>query len=91
GKGCDGAAFDPALKNIYTSNGSDGTITVIHEDTKDKFTITETINTKRSARTICIDEITHKLYLPAAETEPATGSGRPRMIPGTFQILVVGK
>ncbi len=91
GKGCDGAAFDPTLKNIYTSNGSDGTMTVIHEDTKDKFTVTETITTKKSARTICIDEITHKLYLPAAETEPATGNGRPRMIPGTFQILVVGK
>lgn len=91
GKGCDGAAFDPILKNIYTSNGSDGTITVIHEDTKDKFTITGTITTKRSARTICIDELTHKLYLPAAETEPAIGSNRPRTISGTFQILVVGK
>lgn len=91
GKGCDGAAIDPALKNIYTSNGSDGTITVIHEDTKDKFTITETIITKKSARTICIDEATHKLYLPAADTEPAVGNARPKMIPGTFQILVVGK
>lgn len=91
GKGCDGAAFDPALKNIYTSNGSDGTITVVHEDSKDKFTITETIPTKKSARTLDIDVATHKLYLPAAETEQATGSGKPRMIPGTFQILVVGK
>lgn len=91
GKGCDGAAFDPTLKNIYTSNGSDGTITVIHEDTKNKFTVTETIASKKSARTICIDETTHKLYLPAADTEPAIGGGRPKMIPGTFQILVVGK
>ncbi len=91
GKGCDGAAFDPALKNIYTSNGSDGTITVIHEDGKDKFTVTETIATKKSARTICIDEATHKLYLPAAEVVPAVGNVRPRTIPGTFQILVVEK
>ncbi len=91
GKGCDGAAFDSALKNIYTSNGSDGTITVIHEDTKDKFSVTATITTKKSARTICIDEATHKLYLPAADTEPAVGGGRPKMIPGSFQILVVGK
>lgn len=91
GKGCDGAAFDPILKNIYTSNGSDGTITVIHEVTKDKFTVTETVTTKKSARTICIDEATHKLYLPAAEIEPAVGNARPKVIPGTFQILVVGK
>lgn len=91
GKGCDGAAFDPALKNIYTSNGADGTITVIHEDGKDKYTVVETITTKKSARTICIDEATHKLYLPAAEVEPAIGNARPKMKPGTFQILVVSK
>jgi len=91
GKGCDGAAFDSTLKNIYTSNGSDGTITVVHEEAKDKFTVIETVKTKKSARTICIDEATHKLYLPAADTEPAVGNARPKMIPGTFQILVVGK
>ncbi|MFC4232205.1 YncE family protein [Parasediminibacterium paludis] len=91
GKGCDGASFDPTLKNIYTSNGSDGTITVIHEDSKDKFSVIETIPTKKSARTMDIDVATHKLYLPASDTEPATGNGRPKMIPGTFQILVVGK
>ena len=91
GKGCDGVAFDPVLKNIYTSNGSDGTMTVIHQDGKDKYLITETIATKKSARTICIDETTHKLYLPAADIEPAIGNARPKMIPGTFQILVVSK
>ena len=91
GKGCDGATFDPALKNVYTSNGSDGTITVIHEDGNDKFSVVETITTKKSARTICIDETTHKLYLPAAEIEPAVGNAKAKMKPGTFQILVVGK
>ncbi len=91
GKGCDGAAFDSGLKNIYTSNGSDGTITVIHEDAADKYSITETVTTKKTARTITVDESTHLMYLPAAETEITTGNGRPKVIPGTFQILVVGK
>lgn len=89
GGGCDGAAFDPEFKNIYTSNG-DGTITIVHEDSKDVFTVAGTLATKKGARTIGLDEQTHKLYLPTAELEPVAG-GRPKMIPGTFQVLVVGK
>lgn len=89
GEGCDGAAFDPALKNIYTSNG-EGTLTVIHEDSKDAFTVTATVKTKKGARTLGLDEQTHQLYLPTAELEPAAGGGRPKMIPGTFQVLVIG-
>jgi YVTN family beta-propeller protein len=90
GGGCDGAGFDPQLKNIYTSNG-DGTLSVIHEDTKDKFTLRETIVTRRGARTMVVDEQTHKLYLPTAEFEPSKGEGRPKMIPGTFKVLVLSK
>jgi len=91
GGGCDGASFDPALKNIFTSNGADGTITVIHEDGGDKYSVIENIVTKKGARTITIDEPTHKLYTPTAELEPSTGKGRPKAIPGTFQVLVIGK
>ena len=92
GDGCDGVAFDPATRNIFTSNG-EGTITVIHEDDANKFTVVENITTKRSARTITLDKATHKLYLPAAEFEPVDESvkGRPKMKPGTFQVLEVGK
>lgn len=92
GNGCDGVAFDPALKNVYTSNG-EGTITVIHEDKADKFTVVENIETKRSARTIALDKTTHFLYLPTAEFEAQDPNqkGRPKMKPGTFQVLQVGK
>ena len=92
GNGCDGVVFDPATKNVFTSNG-DGTITVIHEDNADKFTVVENIETKRSARTIALDKTTHMLYLPAAEFEAQDPNvkGRPKMKPGTFQVLVVGK
>ncbi|MES1222852.1 MAG: YncE family protein [Bacteroidota bacterium] len=90
GAGCDGAGFDNSLKNIYTSNG-EGTLTVIHEDSKDKYSVTATIKTKRGARTMTVDPETHKLYLPTAEFDPASKQGeRPKMIPGTFQILVLG-
>lgn len=92
GDGCDGVAFDAGTKNIYTANG-EGTITVIHEETAAKFTLLETVPTKRGARTIALDNQTHLIYLPTAEFEPQDPNqkGRPKMKPGTFQVLVVGK
>jgi YVTN family beta-propeller protein len=91
GDGCDGVAFDTATKNIYTSNGSDGTVTVVHEANATKFTVVENIVTKKGARTIALDKLTHLLYLPTAEFEPAEPNqkGRPKMKPGTFQVLVL--
>jgi YVTN family beta-propeller protein len=90
GDGCDGVAFDETTKNIYTSNG-DGTLTVIHEESAAKFIILENVVTKKGARTLILDKQTHLLYLPTAEFEPAEPNqkGRPKMIPGTFQVLVV--
>ena len=92
GDGCDGVAFDASGKNIYTSNG-EGTMTVIHEDNANKFTVVENVPTKRGARTIALDEQSHLIYLPTAEFEAQSNpsGGRPRMIPGTFQVLVVGQ
>lgn len=92
GDGCDGVAFDATKKNIYTSNG-EGTITVIHEESADKYTITENITSKKGARTIAIDKVTGKLYLPTAEFEPMEPGqkGRPKMKAGTFQVLEIGK
>ena len=92
GDGCDGVAFDAGTNNIYTSNG-EGTLSVIHEETADKFTLVENITTKRGARTITIDQATGTLYLPTAEFEPMQPGekGRPKMKPGTFQVLVIGK
>ena len=91
GGGCDGNAFDPATKNIYTTNGENGTITVIHEESADKFVVVENVATKKGARTVALDEKTHLLYTPTAELEPSAEGKRPKAIPGTFQVLVVGK
>lgn len=92
GSGCDGVAFDSKYKEIYTSNG-EGTMTVIKEINQNDFKVLETITTKRGARTIGNDLNTHLIYLPTAEFEKqAEGDkSRPKMIPGTFQILVYGK
>jgi YVTN family beta-propeller protein len=93
GDGCDGAGFDASTKNIFTSNG-DGTMSVYHEGAADKYELVANVTTKRGARTIAVDEKTHLIYMPTADFEPADPNvpkSRPKMIPGTFQILVVGQ
>jgi YVTN family beta-propeller protein len=92
GDGCDGVAFDAKNKIIFTSNGQSGTITAIKEVSADKFSVVGNYTSKRGARTITIDEKTGILYLPTADFDAAnTQGGRPKMIPGSFQILVVQK
>ena len=90
GDGCDGVAFDSKKKIIYTSNG-EGNMSAIKENGADKYSLLGNYPTKRGARTITINENTATLYLPTAEFDPTkTGqNGRPMMIPGTFQVLVV--
>ncbi len=93
GDGCDGVAFDNGLKYVYSSNG-DGTLTVIHEKSEKNIEVIDNVSTKRGARTIAVDQKTHKIYLPTADAEPVNPKDpkqRPNMRPGTFQVLVVGK
>jgi YVTN family beta-propeller protein len=90
GDGCDGVAFDNTLKYIYTSNG-EGTMTIVKENSANDFKVIDTIKTKKGARTIGNDETTHLVYLPTADLDTLKpGEKRPSMIPGSFQILVLG-
>jgi hypothetical protein len=90
-EGPDAAAFDPSSNYFFASCG-DGNLTVIHEDSADKFTVVDTVPTKKTARTMGLDLKTHKIFLPSAEFDPpAPGERRGKMKPGTFAIVVVGK
>jgi DNA-binding beta-propeller fold protein YncE len=89
GAGSDGAAFDAGAGYAFSSNG-DGTLTVVQQ-TGGKWDVVENIATERGARTIAVDEKTHKVYLPTAKTAPSTGGGRASFLPNTFKVLVVGK
>ncbi len=89
--GPDAAGFDPATGYAFASCG-DGNLTVIHEDSPDKYTVVENVPTKRSARTMGLDLKTHNIFLPAAEFDaPAAGERRGKMKPGSFGIVVVSK
>lgn len=93
GQGVDANAFDPGTQLAFSSNG-DGTLTVVHEDSPDKFTVVENAPTQRFARTMALDPVTHKVYLVTAEIEqapPEKEGERPRRTvkPGTFTLLVM--
>jgi DNA-binding beta-propeller fold protein YncE len=96
GSGVDATAFDPGLQYAYASNG-EGTLTVVHEDSPDKFTVLENVPTQRGARTMALDPRTHQVYLVTADfapTPPAVpGQPRPRpaVLPNSFVVLAVGK
>jgi len=91
GQGVDANRYDPETNYAFSSNG-DGTLTVVHEDSADKFSVVENVPTKRSARTMALDLKTHNIFLAAADFEPpAPGERRGKMKPGSFVILVVGK
>jgi hypothetical protein len=94
--GVDGVEFDPGAQLALSSNG-EGTLTVVREEAADRFSVAGTVPTQRGARTIALDEKTHRLYLPTAsfgETPPATAENprpRPKIVPGSFVILVLGR
>jgi len=96
GEGVDANAFDPTTELAFSSNGRDGTLTVVHEDSPDKFSVVENAPTQKFARTMALDTTNHDVYLVTAEIEeqpPAKDGERPRrtMKPGTFTLLVLGK
>ena len=94
GGGVDGIAFDPATALAFASNG-EGTVTVVREDSPEKFTLVGNVPTKPGAKTIALDGATHRLYLSTAQYGPPpfptaeNQKPRPSVLPGTFEILVL--
>lgn len=95
GQGPDACAFDPKRQLAFSSNGRDGTLTVIHEDSPDHFSEVATVPTQMGARTMALDEKTGHVVLVTAEfAPPPAGQEAPRrrpMVPGSFTILEVGE
>ncbi len=112
GNGSDGATFNPATMEVFSSQG-DGTLTVVHEDSPTSFSVEQTVPTPARAKVLTLDTKTNQILTITAEfgpvpaappqaTAPAPGvpppgapafmrGPRPPMIPGSFQILVIGK
>ncbi len=90
GTGVDGAGYDAASGDAFAS-AADGTLTVIHQDTPDKYTVIQTLKTQEASRNMGLDPTTHKIFLAAAKFGPAAAGGRGRgpVQPGSFSLLVV--
>ena len=92
GSGPDAVVFDAGDAMVYSSNGESGTITAVHEDDSDHFTVKATVPTQPSARTLALDPQQHRLYLSAATLSKDQPAGqRPSMLPGSFVLLTVGR
>ena len=93
GAGVDATWFDPGTGYALSST-STGTVTVAHEDSPDKMTVVQTLETARGARTMALDPATHRIYVAAAKyQEPPAGApanARPTLVPGSMHMLVYG-
>jgi YVTN family beta-propeller protein len=96
GEGVDANRFDPGTGLVFSSNGESGTLTVAHEDSPGKFTVLQNLATAEGARTMELDEKSHRVYVVTADRKPGTPTAdrpnpRPVPVPGTFRLLVLGR
>ena len=94
GSAPDGAEYDPVFSMVFSANG-DGTLTLVHENDAEHFTVVANVPTQDKARTLALDPISHRIYLVTASFGPtpaATGEQpkpRPAMLPDSFTVIVI--
>jgi DNA-binding beta-propeller fold protein YncE len=82
----DGADYDPGTGDIFASC-ADGTLTVIHQQDADHYTVVQTLQTLKTAKTLTLDRKRHRVFLSAKVTPPATPGQA--AAPATLVVLVV--
>jgi len=92
----DAAGYDQKRGLVYSSNG-EGTLSVVRQDSGDRYSVVQTVMTQRGARTMAIDAATGKVYLVTADFGPPPAATaeqphpRPALIPDSFVVLEVGE
>jgi YVTN family beta-propeller protein len=88
----DAAVYDVEQKLVFASN-CDGTLTVVKEEDSEHYTVQQNVKTEREARTMALDPITHKLFLPSEQilpgSKPPDPGDLPEFTPGTFHMIIV--
>ncbi len=96
GEGPDAAGFDAGRGLIYSTNGHDGTLTVVHEDDADHYSVIANVPTQASARTLALDTDGNRIFTVAAQFGPRPAPTkeqphpRPSVVEGSFSVLVIG-
>ena len=90
GRGTDAAGFDPVRKRIFSSNGRDGTLSVIEEGEGDSFRLLATVPTAVTGRTMDIDPASGAVFIAAAQVDQTAApfTGRPKIVPGSLKLLI---
>jgi DNA-binding beta-propeller fold protein YncE len=97
GEGVDATAFDAETGLAFASCGADGVLTVVKEESPEKFVVAENVTTQKGARTMALDAKTHNVFVVTAQfgprPAPTADNPRPRpaIVPDSFVALVVGK
>lgn len=90
GDGADGVAFDTRRKLAFVSAGKSGTLSVISV-ARGEARLVDTVPTQKGARTLTLDPASGRVFLPTAQYVAGVGGGRPTVVPGTFELLIVGR
>ena len=96
GEGPDAAGFDATRGLVYSSNGHDGTLTIVHQDDADHYSVIANVPTQESARTLALDADGNRIFTVAAKFGPRPAPTkdqphpRPAVVEGSFTILVIG-
>ncbi len=96
GNGPDAAIYDRDRKLAFSSNGQDGTLTIVDAG-KPGYPVIETVATQKSGRTMSWDAATGRAYVAVAELGPRPAPTadnprpRPAIAPGSFSVLVIGR
>ena len=87
--GVDGAGFDAASGNAFASN-ADGTLTVIHQDSPDRYRVAETLQTPPGSRNMGLDPTNHRVFVASAKFGPVPAGGkRGPVLSGSFALMVI--
>lgn len=85
----DATAYDPRTKLIFNANRS--SVTIIHQDSADKYTVVQNLETLPGTNTLALDTKTGKLYLSTSKfAPPASPGGKAARVPGSFMVAVYG-
>jgi YVTN family beta-propeller protein len=89
GDGVDAGRFNPKTQQVFMSCG-EGVLTIVHEDSPDKYTVQQNLPTAKGARTMAMDKDNNVAYLVTAQREdkPVPAGQRPTMVPGSFELIV---
>ena len=93
GAGPDAVRYDAQRGLVFSSNGEDGTLTVVHQDDADHYGVLATVPTQPSARTMALDKNNGHVFVVAAKFGPApkptAEHPRPRgeVLPASFTVI----